>query len=102
MFSRSDLPAWEKDTMPRTICVIAAFGLLSACSGSGDCLDGAGDVVQGSGEGALFVLPVALFGAGTCAGITAAANDDGATDAANKPLGATPSATPVPAHGTVR
>jgi len=88
--------------MRATIIATVAFALLSACSSPGDCLDGAGDVVQGSREGALFVLPVALLGAGICAGITAAANDDGATDAANKPLGATPSATPVPAHGTVR
>ena len=99
MVGQLDLLAEEND-MRATIIATAAFALLSACANPGDCLDGASEVTQGSGEAALFVLPVALVVAGTCAGITAAANDDDATDA-DEPKDA-PVVDQVPAHGSAR
>lgn len=86
----------------RTASAAALFALLSACTNHGDCIQGARDTVKGSGEGAFLVLPFAYLGAAICTGITAATNDNGATDATTKPHGATPSTTPVPVHDGAR
>lgn len=87
--------------MRAAIIASAAFAVLSGCASPDDCLDGASDLTRGSGDAALFVLPVALVGAGVCAGITAAANDDDTADADKSPEGA-PVANQVPAPGSAR
>ena len=80
--------------MRATIIAIAALTLLSACARHSDCLEGARAAV--TGEMALIALPFAYLGAGICAGITNAMNDEGTANPANKP----PGTTAVPIHGS--